>query len=74
MFYKYLVIYPLIRINLFFFLEKAFVEAWKAMCSSGGSNKTLLIPSDNTFLLQPLVFQGPCNSPSVQVKVILKDL
>ncbi|WZZ02295.1 hypothetical protein YC2023_074623 [Brassica napus] len=47
----------------------AFVEAWKAMCSSGGSNKTLLIPSDNTFLLQPLVFQGPCNSPSVQVQL-----
>ncbi|WZZ73230.1 hypothetical protein YC2023_084600 [Brassica napus] len=49
--------------------SKAFVEAWKAMCSSGGSNKTLLIPSDNTFLLQPLVFQGPCNSPSVQVQL-----
>ncbi|WZZ02290.1 probable polygalacturonase At3g15720 [Brassica rapa] len=49
--------------------SKAFVAAWKAMCSSGGSNKTLLIPSDNTFLLQPLVFQGPCNSPSVQVQL-----
>ncbi|KAL0693007.1 hypothetical protein Bca4012_060187 [Brassica carinata] len=47
---------------------KAFVEAWKAMCGSGGSNKTLLIPSNNTFLLQPLVFQGPCNSASVQVE------
>ncbi|XP_013603899.1 PREDICTED: probable polygalacturonase At3g15720 [Brassica oleracea var. oleracea] len=49
--------------------SEAFVEAWKAMCSSGGSNKTLLVPSDNTFLLQPLVFQGPCNSLSVQVQL-----
>ncbi|KAF8080146.1 hypothetical protein N665_0972s0007 [Sinapis alba] len=48
--------------------SKAFVEAWKAMCGSGGSNKTLLIPSNNTFLLQPLVFQGPCNSASVRVE------
>ncbi|CAH2046421.1 unnamed protein product [Thlaspi arvense] len=48
--------------------SKAFVEAWKSMCSSGGENKTLLIPSENTFLLQPLVFQGPCKSSSVQVQ------
>ncbi|XP_019085537.1 PREDICTED: probable polygalacturonase At3g15720 [Camelina sativa] len=38
------------------------------MCGSGGNQKTLLIPSNKTFLLQPLVFQGPCKSPSVQVK------
>ncbi|XP_019097740.1 PREDICTED: probable polygalacturonase At3g15720 [Camelina sativa] len=38
------------------------------MCGSGGNPKTLLIPSNKTFLLQPLLFQGPCKSPSVQVK------
>ncbi|XP_024011066.1 probable polygalacturonase At3g15720 [Eutrema salsugineum] len=48
--------------------SKAFVDAWKAVCGNGGNNKTLLIPSDNTFLLQPIVFQGPCKSPSVQVQ------
>ncbi|KAG7536397.1 Glycoside hydrolase family 28, partial [Arabidopsis suecica] len=48
--------------------SKAFVNAWKAMCGSGGNSKTFLIPSNKTFLLQPLMFQGPCKSPSVQVK------
>ncbi|XP_023637620.1 probable polygalacturonase At3g15720 [Capsella rubella] len=38
------------------------------MCGCGGNNSTLLIPSNKTFLLQPLIFQRPCISPSVQVK------
>jgi len=41
------------------------------MCGSGGNSKTFLIPSNQTFLLQPLTFQGPCKSPSVQVKVFI---
>nr|AAC79137.1 putative polygalacturonase [Arabidopsis thaliana]BAB10865.1 polygalacturonase [Arabidopsis thaliana] len=48
--------------------SKAFVKAWSAMCGSGGNSKTFIIPSNKTFLLQPLTFQGPCKSPSVQVK------
>jgi len=47
------------------------VKAWSAMCGSGGNSKTFIIPSNKTFLLQPLTFQGPCKSPSVQVKVII---
>ncbi|CAN8277089.1 unnamed protein product [Cochlearia groenlandica] len=49
--------------------SEAFVETWKAMCGSSGSLKSLLIPPNNTFLLQPLLFQGPCKSPSVIIQL-----
>ncbi|VVB07959.1 unnamed protein product [Arabis nemorensis] len=49
--------------------SEAFMEAWKAMCGCDGTPKTLLIPSNSTFLLQPLVFQGPCKSPFVLVRI-----
>ncbi|ESQ39575.1 hypothetical protein EUTSA_v10001187mg [Eutrema salsugineum] len=45
--------------------SKAFVKAWKTMCGDEGDTKTLLIPSGQTFLLQPLQFRGPCGSSSV---------
>ncbi|XP_010527121.1 PREDICTED: probable polygalacturonase At3g15720 [Tarenaya hassleriana] len=48
--------------------SEAFLKAWNAACGGGGNEQTLLIPSDNTFLLQPLVFQGPCRSPYMQVQ------
>ncbi|CAN8276931.1 unnamed protein product [Cochlearia groenlandica] len=49
--------------------SEAFVKAWSAMCGSGGILKTLIIPPNNTFLLQPIVFQGPCKSPTVKVQL-----
>lgn len=40
------------------------------MCGDEGDTKTLMIPSGQTFLLQPLQFQGPCgSSPVVQVRI-----
>ncbi|KAL1215611.1 putative polygalacturonase [Cardamine amara subsp. amara] len=49
--------------------SKAFVQAWNAACGGEGDIKTLLIPSDTTFLLQPIVFQGPCKSSSIKVQL-----
>lgn len=49
---------------------KAFVKAWETMCGDEGDTKTLMIPSGQTFLLQPLQFQGPCgSSPVIQVRI-----
>ncbi|XP_002863542.2 probable polygalacturonase At3g15720, partial [Arabidopsis lyrata subsp. lyrata] len=45
--------------------SKAFIKAWKTMCGDEGDTKTILVPSSQTFLLQPLQFQGPCGSSPV---------
>ncbi|XP_019087279.1 PREDICTED: probable polygalacturonase At3g15720 [Camelina sativa] len=49
--------------------SEGFVQAWNDVCGGDGDIKTLLIPSDKTFLLQPTVFQGPCNSTSIKVQL-----
>ncbi|CAL9160702.1 unnamed protein product [Musa hybrid cultivar] len=38
---------------------KAFLDTWNATCQSSVSS-ILLIPAGKTFLLNPIVFQGPC--------------
>ncbi|KAL3845988.1 hypothetical protein ACJIZ3_003391 [Penstemon smallii] len=47
----------------------AFLEAWKATCASDSSSSTVHVPSYKTFLIQPLIFNGPCNSKSVIVQI-----
>ncbi|CAN8229263.1 unnamed protein product [Cochlearia groenlandica] len=49
--------------------SQAFVKAWEATCGGEGSIQTLIIPSNKTYLLQPIVFQGPCKSSSIQVQL-----
>ncbi|CAA7061551.1 unnamed protein product [Microthlaspi erraticum] len=49
--------------------SKAFVKTWSAACGGGEDIKTLLIPAGKTFLLQPIVFQGPCRSKSIKVQL-----
>lgn len=49
---------------------KAFVKAWQNVCSGATQGTpTLLIPIGKTFMLQPVVFQGPCISTNVNIKV-----
>ncbi|KAK9934286.1 hypothetical protein M0R45_021436 [Rubus argutus] len=41
--------------------SQAFLKAWGALCGSNdGRTPSLLIPKDRAFLLNPLVFEGPC--------------
>ncbi|KAG6468045.1 hypothetical protein ZIOFF_072611 [Zingiber officinale] len=47
---------------------QAFVNAWSSICHNSKGPSTLLIPAGNTFLLDRIVFQGPCNYV-VHVKV-----
>ncbi|XP_010540961.1 PREDICTED: probable polygalacturonase At3g15720 [Tarenaya hassleriana] len=42
--------------------SKAFLKAWEEVCAAS-DRQTLRIPKGKTFLLQPLVFKGPCKSP-----------
>ncbi|XP_059654375.1 probable polygalacturonase At1g80170 [Cornus florida] len=48
---------------------QAFEDAWKAACNSKASSPTMQVPSGKTFLLQPLVFTGPCNAKNVYVVI-----
>ncbi|KAG9449617.1 hypothetical protein H6P81_009582 [Aristolochia fimbriata] len=46
----------------------AFVKAWSAACTTSGAS-TLLIPSQKTFLLSPLNFDGKCLASSIQIQL-----
>lgn len=43
--------------------SQAFVNAWRDACNAGTQNARVLVPQ-GTFLLNPLMFSGPCNPKS----------
>nr|XP_043623078.1 probable polygalacturonase At3g15720 [Erigeron canadensis] len=48
----------------------AFVQAWADLCGDNTEDPTLIIPSDKTFMLSPVAFNGPCNSNAVYIKLL----
>ncbi|XP_024178638.1 probable polygalacturonase At3g15720 [Rosa chinensis] len=55
--------------------SEAFLKAWNASCSTNASNgtPTLVIPAERTFLLQPTIFSGSCNSnDGIRVEILGK--
>ncbi|CAB4307351.1 unnamed protein product [Prunus armeniaca] len=55
--------------------SKAFLKAWGELCGAADEPNgvpTLVIPEMKAFLLQPIKFQGPCNSISVHVQIMGK--
>ncbi|XP_057454301.1 probable polygalacturonase At3g15720 [Lotus japonicus] len=40
--------------------SQAFEKAWHDMCSATEGTPTLLIPKGKSFMLQPMLFKGPC--------------
>ncbi|XP_028780399.1 probable polygalacturonase At3g15720 [Neltuma alba] len=49
--------------------SQAFMKAWKDVCKATKGYPTLLVPKGRTFVLQPMVFQGPCKAPSINFKI-----
>ncbi|KAK7311444.1 hypothetical protein RJT34_09587 [Clitoria ternatea] len=47
--------------------SQAFLKAWQAACGAAEDTATLVIPQGKTFLLQPVIFQGPCK-PAINVQ------
>ncbi|XP_004500601.2 probable polygalacturonase At3g15720 [Cicer arietinum] len=47
----------------------AFVKAWNDVCSTNLGTPTLIIPENKTFVLQQVLFQGPCKSATVTIKL-----
>ncbi|XP_018624884.1 probable polygalacturonase At3g15720 isoform X3 [Nicotiana tomentosiformis] len=48
---------------------KAFKQAWTATCSSKSRNPSMLIPSEKSFLIRPITFQGPCKSSNIHLQL-----
>ncbi|KAI7985938.1 putative polygalacturonase [Camellia lanceoleosa] len=48
----------------------AFLAAWTAACGAVLDTSTLYIPEGSSFLLNPVKFQGPCMSSSIDVQAL----
>ncbi|KAK6927534.1 Glycoside hydrolase, family 28 [Dillenia turbinata] len=46
----------------------AFLEAWKSACTATGDVSTLVVPNAK-FLLQSVMFEGPCKSKNIHVQI-----
>ncbi|KAL6215115.1 hypothetical protein ACLB2K_014546 [Fragaria x ananassa] len=40
--------------------SEAFLRAWQTACGTGGSEQTIIIPAERSFLLNSMKFMGPC--------------
>ncbi|XP_051131226.1 polygalacturonase ADPG1-like [Andrographis paniculata] len=45
--------------------SQAFGEAWNAACGDSTPNPKLIVPSGHTFLVNPIMFRGPCQAPEI---------
>ncbi|CAJ2653288.1 unnamed protein product [Trifolium pratense] len=49
--------------------SNAFLKAWKDACTSTKGTPTLIVPAGKIFMTQPLTFQGPCKSATINVMI-----
>ncbi|KAK6125180.1 hypothetical protein DH2020_041081 [Rehmannia glutinosa] len=49
--------------------SQAFLKAWKAACQAQSTTPVVLVPQKQTFLLNPLTFNGPCKSSRIYMLV-----
>ncbi|XP_057452800.1 probable polygalacturonase At3g15720 [Lotus japonicus] len=49
--------------------SQAFEKAWHDMCSATVGTPTLLIPNGKSFMLQPVLFKGPCKINSIKIEL-----
>lgn len=50
--------------------SQAFLDAWKIICDSEVDNPTLLVPRWKTFLVNPIVFTGPCKPDNINFQIL----
>ncbi|RDY07272.1 putative polygalacturonase, partial [Mucuna pruriens] len=49
--------------------SQAFLKAWKDACNASYGTPTLLVPKEKSFMLQPVLFSGPCKPAIVNIKL-----
>ncbi|KNA11396.1 hypothetical protein SOVF_135370 [Spinacia oleracea] len=50
--------------------SQAFLNAWKVVCNSEVDNPTLLVPRWKSFLVNPIVFTGPCKPDNINFQIL----
>ncbi|XP_076951527.1 putative polygalacturonase At3g15720 [Bidens hawaiensis] len=48
----------------------AFLQAWAGLCNGTSQDPTLVIPPGKSFLVGPIMFNGPCRFPTVNVQLL----
>lgn len=51
--------------------QKAFLKAWGDFCQATTGMPVFLVPGGKTFLVNPIMFEGPCKSNRLNVKVYI---
>ncbi|XP_057440150.1 probable polygalacturonase At3g15720 [Lotus japonicus] len=49
--------------------SQAFEKAWHDVCSATEGTPTLLIPKGKSFMLQPVLFKGPCKIGNINIEL-----
>ncbi|KAK7395601.1 hypothetical protein VNO78_16165 [Psophocarpus tetragonolobus] len=49
--------------------SNAFLKAWKDACNASYGASTLIIPKEKIFMLQPVLFHGPCKPTILHIKI-----
>eukprot|EP00257_Ricinus_communis_P027708 XP_025015122.1 probable polygalacturonase At3g15720 [Ricinus communis] len=49
--------------------SEVFLKAWRDVCEATKGMPTLILPSGRTFLLKPIIFQGPCKSTYLHFQI-----
>ena len=58
-----------VLMGIFMCVLNAVLRAWKSVCGRKMGTAVLKFPAGRTYLLKPLLFQGPCLSNHVLIQV-----
>ncbi|XWS72917.1 hypothetical protein CRYUN_Cryun02cG0080800 [Craigia yunnanensis] len=50
--------------------SEAFLKAWNFVCSRETENVILIVPENQTFLLHPVTFSGPCKGKEIKFLIL----
>ncbi|KAK3001461.1 hypothetical protein RJ639_020561 [Escallonia herrerae] len=49
--------------------SQAFLKAWNGACTAARRHTGVIIPENNTFLVNPVIFYGPCKPKRIDFKI-----
>ncbi|KAL3532336.1 hypothetical protein ACH5RR_005857 [Cinchona calisaya] len=50
--------------------SQAFLEAWNAACNAETRTPQVVVPEDMTFLVMPVIFEGPCIADKIEFMIL----
>ncbi|KAK3000784.1 hypothetical protein RJ639_021450 [Escallonia herrerae] len=49
--------------------SQAFLKAWNGACTAARRHAGVIIPENNTFLVNPVIFEGPCKPKRINFEI-----